>query len=383
MSQSSPENKEFPILDSSNVSIKGSSYRVVLTNRRLILVEATSQITRSVGLSDIQKIKPESSLNGDPSILLFIRSPSGESKRIVFSFIPTASNNRQSERNQWMTELKNYIASFSPQVTHESTFCSNCGNSVVSGSIFCNHCGSRIIPPAQPFTPFQNNGSQVNNNQSPRISTEKIPLSPRNTQQRDVNTPYSSPKDSYNYSLPNSTPRKRFHFSLPSLSSSKLPADKSKIIGLCCGGVIVLVIISAIFSSMTHGSTATTSSLTQTTTTIEEPADAVTTYLFAFQKAGATYPVKIPASSLYDYLSNNVTSKTTKDVVGVTVSGVKTQWNIYDYSIEQTQKDGNRATVTVEIIWQSNTGIQLTRTETIPLVYEDNKWKLDEFLYSP
>lgn len=181
MSQSSPENNEFSILDSSNVSIKGSLYRVVLTNQRLILVETASQITRNVELSDIQKIKPESSLNGDPSILLFIRSPGGESKRMVFTFILTASNNRQSERNQWITELGNYInsiTSLSPQVTQESISCSNCGNPVDSGSVFCNHCGSIITPPVQPFTTSQNNGNLINNNQSPRSQLKKFPCLP-------------------------------------------------------------------------------------------------------------------------------------------------------------------------------------------------------------
>jgi hypothetical protein len=62
---------------------------------------------------------------------------------------------------------------------------------------------------------------------------------------------------------------------------------------------------------------------------------------------------------------------------------MKTRWNIYDYSVTQTKTDGDRATVTVEITWQSNQGIQITRTEILPLVYEDGKWKLDEFFYSP
>jgi len=384
MTSTTPRNNEYSLIDSSDVSIKGNTYRIVLTNQRLILIENANQISRNVNLSDIQKIKPECNLNGDPSILLFIRSPSCENKRMVLSFIPRGSDNRQNERNQWVAALENSIVPISavtPQEQNVSVYCSNCGRPIDSGSLFCNYCGTKIVSPSNPDPTYQNNRGV--NLQSQKVSTEKISLPPRKTQQKDVNIPYSQPKEAYDYSQPNNTPRKRFHFSFPSLSSSKLPSDKSKIVGLCCGGVILLIIISAIFSTITHGATSTTSSLQSTTTPSEEPADAVTTYLFAFQKAGATSPVKLPASSLYNYLSSNVTAKTTKEEVGVVVSAMKTRWNIYDYSVTQTKTDGDRATVTVEITWQSNQGIQITRTETLPLVYEDGKWKLDEFFYSP
>ena len=122
--------------------------------------------------------------------------------------------------------------------------------------------------------------------------------------------------------------------------------------------------------------------VSSTTVKPSEPDEVLDLYLFTYQNVGATFPVKITGIMLYDYLSKNVTSTTSKEQVGIVVSSVRTQWRIFDYTIGKTEKREKYATVTADIIWQTPSGIQVSRTKQISFVFEDNKWKLDEFFYS-
>ncbi len=373
------------ILESSSISIKGIKYRVLLTNYRIALYDAPTKKQNDIALSDVQKVKAESSLNGDPTLILFILSQSGENKKMIFNFFPDGEN----ERNQWITEISKLIK-FHDNEHPDTFFCSKCGNQVIDGSLFCNRCGSKIIQPEM-VSSSSNEIEQSNHKTTQsKMSTEKITLPSRNVQYTDTNTPYIRPKESKNLHSNNEPILKKLSLSLPTI-----PTQIKNIPALCCGGLILLIIISAIFSSIMHGSTSSatntdlstksTSSVVSSTTTAKtsDPKDALSTYLFAYQHVGSTFPVKITASSLYNYLSKNATSTTTKDDVGIVVSAIKTRWDIYDYTIGNTQKMGNRAVVTVDITWQSREGIQISRTEQIPLVFEDNEWKLDKFFYSP
>ena len=224
----------------------------------------------------------------------------------------------------------------------------------------------KISPPApQPIVNYQNDGKVKYAGESSKISTEKITLPARKTQYADANIPYIKPKESRNISLNNEPVAKKFNFTLPTISN-----QKPSIAALCCGGIILLVVISAIFSSITHGSTPSTtnsnsltssasSAVSSTTAKSGEPGEALSTYLFAYQHVGSTFPVKISADSLYDYLSKNATSTMSKQEVGIVVSSVRSEWTIFDYKIGETKKQGKYATVTVDIIWQSKTGIQI------------------------
>ncbi|MFA4859894.1 zinc ribbon domain-containing protein [Methanoregula sp.] len=400
MTNPNSDTDEQIILDSSSISIKGVQFRVILTNYRIALYNSSTQKQNDITLSEVQKVKAESGLVGDPTILLFILSQSGENKKMIFNFSPDHEN----ERNQWITEINNLIQSNSKIPSNgiigspvnsdvidqqsDTFFCSRCGNRVIDGSSFCNRCGTKISPPAQPIVNYQNNGKGKYAEESSKISTEKITLPARKTQYADTNIPYTKTKESRNIPLNNEQVGKKFNFTLPTISN-----QKPSVAALCCGGIILLIVISAIFSSITHGSTSSTtnsnsltnsasSEVSSTTAKSGEPGEALSTYLFAYQHVGSTFPVKISADSLYDYLSKNATSTMSKQEVGIVVSSVRSEWTIFDYKIGETKKQGKYATVTVDIIWQSKNGIQISRTEQIPLVFEDNKWKLDKFFYS-
>ncbi|MFA5331522.1 MAG: zinc ribbon domain-containing protein [Methanoregula sp.] len=400
MTNPNSDTDEQIILDSSSISIKGVQFRVILTNYRIALYNSSTQKQNDITLSEVQKVKAEYGLVGDPTILLFILSQSGENKKMIFNFSP----NQENERNQWVTEINkllvfndpkssNFIAgsavnAYASDQQSDTFFCSRCGNKVTDGSSFCNRCGTKISPPAQQIVNYQNDVKVKSAGESSKISTEKITLPARKTQYADPNIPYIKPKESRNISLNNEPVAKKFNFSLPTISK-----QKPSIAALCCGGIILLIVISAIFSAITHGSTSSStnsntltgsasSAVSSTTAKSGEPGEALSTYLFAYQHVGSTFPVKISADSLYDYLSKNATSTMSKQEVGIVVSAVRSEWTIFDYKIGETKKQGKYATVTVDIIWQSKAGIQISRTEEIPLVFEDNKWKLDKFFYS-
>ena len=388
------------ILDSSSISIKGIKFRVILTNFRIALVNASTQKQNDILLPEVQKVRPESGLIGDPIILLSILSKSGENKKMIFNFSP----GRETERNQWITEInklimineKNFSNAIKASPVNSDVldqqsytfFCSRCGNKVIDDSLFCNHCGAKIIPPIQPGLNNNNDKKLKFSEGSPKISNEKITLPSRKTQYADINTSYVKPKESRNTPIAIETIRNKFIFSLPTGSN-----QKTSVAALCCGGLILLIVISAIFSSITNGSApsnagtnsmsgSTSSGVSVTTVKSSEPSDVLDLYLYTYQNVGTTFPMKITGIMLYDYLSKNVTSTTSKEQVGIVVSSVRTQWKIFDYTIGKTEKRGKYATVTADIIWQTPSGIQVSRTKQISFVFEDNKWKLDEFFYS-
>lgn len=386
MTHPSEGTDEWKILDSSSISIKGIHFRVVLTNYRVILINGSTQKQNEIPVSEVQRVKAESGLSGDPTILLFIVSQAGENKRMIFDFPP----DREFERDQWFTEMNNLIGNFS--VTSpvyadaavprsEPFFCTRCGNNIVDGSLFCNRCGTKVSPPAQPMITYHDERRIPTKEESPKISTEKISLPSQKTQNAGLNIPYVKPSES-SFSPANDEPIwKKISFSVP--NGSNQPPSVAK---LCCGGFILLLIISAIFSSVTHGSKSSgsqSSAVSSTMATVDEPGEVLDNYLYTCQNIGATFPVKITGDMLYDYLSENVTATTSRQSVGIAASAVKSNWNIFDYKIGKTEKRGNYATVSVDITWQTSGGTQMTRSKKVPFVYEDKKWKLDEFIYSP
>ena len=408
MAQHDNYSNEHTILDSSIISIKGINFRVILTNSRVILINALTQKQNDIYLSELQRIKSESGLNGEPTILLFIHSPTGESKRMIFTFPP----GNELERTQWFTAIDEMLRasqlmdSRNTNISNgnsranvqqpDSFFCSKCGKKVISGSLFCNHCGAKIPSPVQDIKNINYERTAATADKPLNINDGKITLPSRKTGYSNVDTPYIKSKKfetTPNYKEPITN---KFRFALPNISLNAKTGDKSNVAVLCCGGFILLIIISAIFSAFTNNTSSsnTYTSISPDTTTerinvpaettkiVNEPEEVVDTYLFTYQNVGATFPVKIPANAVYEYLSENVTSKHSKDEVGIVVSSFRSQWRIFDYQIVNTEKKGNKATVTVDIIWQTNSGVQITQTAKIPLVFEDNEWKLDEFFYS-
>lgn len=168
MTNLNSDSDEKIILDSSSISIKGIKFRVILTNYRIALFNASTQKQNDIPLPEIQEVNPESGLSGDPAIILSILSKSGENKKMIFNFSP----DRETERNQWITEINKLIMINEKKLSNginsspvnsdvlgqqsKSFFCSRCGNKVIDGSLFCNHCGAEIIPPIQASLNYNN-----------------------------------------------------------------------------------------------------------------------------------------------------------------------------------------------------------------------------------
>lgn len=278
MTNSNSDTDEQIILDSSSISIKGVQFRVILTNYRIALYNSTTQKQNDITLSEVQKVKAESGLVGDPTILLSILSQSGENKKMIFNFSPDHEN----ERNQWITEINNLILSNSKIPSNgimgspvnsdvidqqsDHFFCSRCGNKVIDGSSFCNRCGTKISPPAQPIVNYPNAGKVKYSGESSKISTEKITLPPRNTQNIEVKKAYDVVNDPYIPPVINA----------PQKAPGGMPKINSTNVGaLCCGLIILIIIIGSVFSSVGSNSsknssapqTSTTNSYDQFTTT--------------------------------------------------------------------------------------------------------------------
>ena len=92
MTNPNSDSDERIILDSSSISIKGIKFRVILTNYRIALFNASTQKQNDITLPEVQKVNPESGLIGDPTILLSILSKSGENKKMIFTFLSRPGN---------------------------------------------------------------------------------------------------------------------------------------------------------------------------------------------------------------------------------------------------------------------------------------------------
>jgi len=260
---------EHIILDSSSISIKGIQFRVILTNYRISLYNSSTQKQNDIVLSEVQKVKAESGLIGDPTLLLFILSQSGENKKMIFNFSPDHEN----ERNRWITEINNLILANSKipsKVVDVSTvnsdvinqqsdpfFCSRCGNKVTADSAFCNRCGTKTSPPAKPIANYQNTGNGKYAGESAKISTEKITLPQRKTHNIEVKKTHDFANDPYIPPVINA--QQKSLGGGPEFNSTNVGA-------LCCGLIILLVIVSSVFSSFGSNSSK-ISSAPQTSTT--------------------------------------------------------------------------------------------------------------------
>jgi hypothetical protein len=247
---------EHIILDSSSISIKGIQFRVILTNYRISLYNSSTQKQNDIVLSEVQKVKAESGLIGDPTLLLFILSQSGENKKMIFNFSP----DRENERNRWITEINNLILANSKIPSNEvgvSTvnsdvinqqsdpfFCSRCGNKVTADSAFCNRCGTKTSPPAQPIANYQNTGNGKYTGESAKISTEKITLPQRKTQNIEVKKTHDLANDPYIPPVINAQQK---------APGGRLELNLTNVGALCCGLFILLVIVSSVISAFAFG----------------------------------------------------------------------------------------------------------------------------------
>ena len=200
---------ESVVLQAQNVKVKSVSFEVVLTTRRLVLIDTkkNSLPPQEINLATLKDIESGENAIRDPTITISIITISGNTRQMVLTFSKTSGGERRRECDDWVRALKQKITSTvyhpvgqaapprapepaptvqppasaprwieipntPPQkkrieiarpmkkiveaapvipVPIETTslptgsFCNRCGNRVPPESAFCNRCGTPVV----------------------------------------------------------------------------------------------------------------------------------------------------------------------------------------------------------------------------------------------
>ena len=109
------------------------------------------------------------------------------------------------------------------------------------------------------------------------------------------------------------------------------------------------------------------------TTTAPDPEVSLREYFYAFNF--------VDDDALLRLLAKNVIDTTGRTAIHTTASAfsARNYISFTDYTMLSKTVAGNSATLTVEI-GENNQGIRQTSTRSIPFVFEDGIWKLNEFV---
>lgn len=229
------------VLQAQNVKVKSVSFELVLTTRRLVLIDTKkgSIPPQEINLATLKDVESGENAIRDPTITISIITISGNTRQMVLTFSKTSGGERRRECEDWVKALRQNItttiyhpvtqvpaikenepapavqppvpasrrmeAPNSPPpkkrieiarpmkkiveappampIPVETTslptgsFCNRCGNRVPPESVFCNHCGTPIV---------QDTGGPVNLSQELTASTlqqpsqeiQQVPITP-------------------------------------------------------------------------------------------------------------------------------------------------------------------------------------------------------------
>jgi hypothetical protein len=197
------------VLQAQNVKVKSVSFELVLTTRRLVLIDTKkgSIPPQEINLATLKDVESGENAIRDPTITISIITISGNTRQMVLTFSKTSGGERRRECDDWVKALRLNITStvYHPvtqvptlkeqepapaakppapaphridvtstqppkkrieiarpmskiveaapamPVPVETTslptgsFCNRCGNRVPPESVFCNHCGTPIV----------------------------------------------------------------------------------------------------------------------------------------------------------------------------------------------------------------------------------------------
>jgi hypothetical protein len=199
------------ILTAQDVKVKTVPFELVLTNRRLIIIDSKKNLvpTQTIPLASIRNVTMGENAIRDPVITLTIPVSATDTREMVFTFARRAGGERKREADEWQKVLKaqagaaardtatpptpsadvelasladaagqgssgmpagsgikKKIETARPMKTimdtsflppkpvetsslPEGSFCNRCGNRVPLGSVFCNRCGNRVVTSAE------------------------------------------------------------------------------------------------------------------------------------------------------------------------------------------------------------------------------------------
>ena len=190
------------VLTAQHVKVKSVPFELVLTNRRLIIIDSEKNVvpTQQIALFSIRNVMAGENAIRDPVITLTIQTDTAETREMALTFVRQTAGERRREADEWTKSLRKYIAEAAEQpqesavpspaadfrpdhgsapgikkrieisgpikkiavdTSHlppkpvettslpEGSFCGRCGNRIPPGSTFCNRCGTRVNVPAE------------------------------------------------------------------------------------------------------------------------------------------------------------------------------------------------------------------------------------------
>jgi hypothetical protein len=100
------------LLSTHNILVDAAVSEAILTNRRLLIVESESPLSRNkdISFAAIETVTTMESGSDDPAISLAIRAKSGGTKPMQMVFSQQPRSTRTSERDVWAQKIKDQIA---------------------------------------------------------------------------------------------------------------------------------------------------------------------------------------------------------------------------------------------------------------------------------
>ncbi|MGA2699293.1 MAG: zinc ribbon domain-containing protein [Methanoregula sp.] len=189
------------VLTAQQVKVKSVPFELVLTNRRLIIIDSEKSVvpTQQIPLITIRNVTVGENAIRDPVITLTILTDTADTREMALTFAMQTAGERKREAGEWVKALKKYITDAvsypvdMTQDTHapvetrqdhtgspgikkkieiarpikkimvetshmppkpvettslpEGSFCGRCGNRMPPGSTFCNRCGTKVAAP--------------------------------------------------------------------------------------------------------------------------------------------------------------------------------------------------------------------------------------------
>jgi hypothetical protein len=190
------------ILTAQQVKVKSVPFELVLTNRRLIIIDSEKNVvpTQQVPLITIRNVMSGENAIRDPVITLTILTDTADTREMALTFAIQTAGERKREAGEWVKALRKYITDavsypvdvapdtqvpietrqdhtgtpgikkkieiarpikkIMVETSHmppkpvetttlpEGSFCGRCGNRMPPGSTFCNRCGTKVTAPA-------------------------------------------------------------------------------------------------------------------------------------------------------------------------------------------------------------------------------------------
>ena len=190
------------VLTAQHVKVKSVPFELVLTNRRLIIIDSEKNVvpTQQISLVTIRNVAAGENAIRDPVITLTILTETSDTREMALTFVRQTAGERRREADEWVRALRKNISeavaypaepaaeisaearaeasgsaggikkkietarpikkivvdtSHLPPKPVETTslpegsFCGRCGNRIPPGSTFCNRCGTKVAAPGE------------------------------------------------------------------------------------------------------------------------------------------------------------------------------------------------------------------------------------------